>query len=513
MFTPQLYNNILDQEFIQKIDINSITVAGDFLSQQVLANHFLTNSEEVPLYNEYGPTENSVCSSVSKISFPGTIISIGTPIWNTSLYVLDAHGQRVPIGVAGELYIGGAGVARGYLNRPELTSERFITNPFSNDSSDRLYRTGDLVKYLPDGNLVFLGRIDQQVKLRGFRIELGEVANALSGYEQVQDAVVTLHENEHLVGYVALGDEFGSLREGFVLDILEHVKKELPDYMVPSFIVPMDRLPLTPNGKVDRKALPSPDVSKMQLEYVAPYTETQKQLAAIWSELLGVEKIGVHDNFFHLGGHSLLATRLMGKVRQVLGVEIPLKVMFEHPSILTLSEQISNAGASYLPSIVPMPETTELVPSFGQQRLWFIDRLEPGDPKYNMPGGLRLKGELDIKKLEKSISHILERHEVLRTVYHQTSEDTLLQLLPTVSFDIQTDDLSLLSQEDQEKNIIVRLEEEVGKGFDLSKDLMLRARLIRLSDKSHVLLFCMHHIASDGWSMGILIKYFPLNNL
>ena len=483
--------------------LNTIVTGGEALNTNKLKYWFKTGYRLPKLINTYGPTEATVTSTIYEIiNFTDTI---GKPISNTSLYVLDVNRQRVPVGVAGELYIGGAGVARGYLNRPELTAERFVENTFGDDPNDRLYRTGDLVKYLPDGNLVFLGRMDHQVKLRGFRIELGEIENVLSGNGTVQNAVATLHNNEHLVAYVAVGDT-DKLAENFNAELLEYAKGLLPEYMVPSFIVPLDKLPLNANGKVDRKALPDPDVSKMQQEYVAPSTETETVLAGIWEKLLGVERVGLNDNFFHLGGHSLLATRLMGKIREAFNLEIPLKVLFEKPTIKELVKELETAKTSELPPILPVSSSTRSIPSFSQQRLWFIEQLDPGNPKYNMAEGLLLEGSLHTDLLIESITHIVQRHEVLRTVYRQTEQHTVLEVLPAHKFQLPLEDISGLSSKDQHKRIRQRLQQQVEKGFDLTKDLMLRVSLLKLDEASHALLFCMHHIASDGWSIGVLVK-------
>ena len=341
----QLSHATLPPSFLASLEIahwksvGTLIVAGEACSLEQAERW----SEGRAFFNAYGPSEATVCASVYRKP-AGALSSglpIGKPISNTELYVLDRYVRQLPIGIPGELHIGGAGLAREYLNRPELTAERFIQNPLSGDPSERLYKTGDLVKYLPDGNLVFLGRIDMQVKLRGFRIELGEVEDVLSRYEMVQDAVVTLHENSHLVGYVSVGD-IDNLPGDFTDHLLSHAKKHLPDYMVTSFLVPLEVLPLTPNGKVDRKALPSPDVSALQQEYVAPVTATEQQLAGIWEELLGVDKIGIHDNFFHVGGHSLLAMRLVGLLKNK-GITIPIHALFNQPKLKDLAAKIDQA--------------------------------------------------------------------------------------------------------------------------------------------------------------------------
>jgi acyl-coenzyme A synthetase/AMP-(fatty) acid ligase/acyl carrier protein len=323
------------------------------------------HAPETRLINEYGPTETVVGCCVYEVA-RGTIITtavpIGRPIANTQLYVLDRHMNPVPMGVSGELYIGGDGVARGYLNRPELTAERFIADPFSAESGSRLYKTGDLARYLSDGNLEFLGRIDDQVKIRGFRIELGEIEAVLGQHAGVRDAVVLVREDEpgdkRLVAYVvaaadAAAPVFSELRS--------FLSEKLPEYMVPSAYVVVDEIPLTPNGKVDRRALPAPDEARPELEgvYVAPRGELEEAVAGIWAEVLKVERVGIHDNFFELGGHSLLVTQVVSRLRKSLQVELPLRSLFETPTVAELTDtirRVKDSGVEHqAPAIVRVP--------------------------------------------------------------------------------------------------------------------------------------------------------------
>ncbi|MCP3468523.1 non-ribosomal peptide synthetase (plasmid) [Bradyrhizobium sp. CCGUVB23] len=301
------------------------------------------------IVNAYGPTEATVCATVwsCPAGFDGDIVPIGRPIANTRVYLLDGHGAPVPFGAAGELYIGGAGVARGYLNRPELTAARFIASPFV--AGDRLYKTGDLARYLPDGNLEFLGRNDEQVKIRGFRIEPGEIAARLCEHALVREAVVVAREDrsgdKHLVGYVVCAPEAASNGpDGGALAgaLRAHVSAHLPDYMVPSAFVRVAALPLTPNGKLDRQALPAPeDEAYARRSYEPPQGEIETALATLWAELLGLERVGRHDHFFELGGHSLLAVRLLSRLSQALGVELPLRTLFAKPVLADLAREIS----------------------------------------------------------------------------------------------------------------------------------------------------------------------------
>jgi acyl-coenzyme A synthetase/AMP-(fatty) acid ligase/acyl carrier protein len=310
-----------------------------------LCRSFTEKMPQSALINLYGSSEvsaDATCYDTRQQSASTTNVPIGNPIANTRAYILDRHSNPVPIGVPGELHIGGEGLARGYLNRPELTAERFIPDPYSGESGSRLYRSGDLTRYLPDGNIEFLGRIDHQVKIRGFRIELGEIETVLDQHPAVRDAVVSAREgtpgDEQLVAYVVPGSQ----PRGLLTELRGYLQKKLPEYMVPSAFVVLEALPLTPNGKVDRKALPAPDPSGFRAEnsYAEPRTPVEEQLVEIWEEVLGLERVGIHDNFFELGGHSLLATRVVSRVRKVFQVELPLLSLFEEPTVAGLAERI-----------------------------------------------------------------------------------------------------------------------------------------------------------------------------
>ncbi len=326
------------------------------------------------LWNLYGPTETTIWSAIYPVDGEDESIPIGRPIANTQFYLLDQHQQLVPVGICGELYIGGAGLARGYLNQPELTAERFVTNPFHQEKgrivpllTERLYRTGDLARYLPNRNLEYLGRIDHQVKIRGFRIELGEVEAVLGQHPEVQQAVVIAREDvpsdRRLIAYVV-----PKIPHSVSLDDLRRfLRTHLPDYMVPSAFVLLEALPLTPNGKVDRRALPAPDTSRPELEsaFVAPSTPTEEKLATLWVQVLHLDRVSVHDNFFELGGHSLFATQLISKLRQAFEVELPLRALFEAPTIAELSKKIEQAKTSSTDSqesaIVPVARAARRV--------------------------------------------------------------------------------------------------------------------------------------------------------
>ncbi|WP_343073630.1 amino acid adenylation domain-containing protein [Pyxidicoccus fallax] len=460
--------------------------------------------------NAYGPTEATVCATVNT-DVDSQRVSIGKPFHNVRTYVLDALLRPVPVGVPGELFIGGLGLARGYLGRPELTAERFIPNPFASEPGERLYRTGDKARWLADGTLEYLGRIDSQVKLRGFRIELGEVESVLASHPSVREAVVSLREDggngAKLVAYlVAQADE--SLDAAALRSF---AGQKLPEYMVPATFVVLPALPLTSSGKVDRKALPAPDSAlSAGVEYVAPRNETERKLAALWSEVLQVEKVGIHDNFFELGGHSLLVTQISSRIRASLGVDLPLPTLFESSTIEALARAVESVtldtAAPHLPPLRPVERTGALPLSFAQQRLWFLDQLVPDSALYNMPAPLRLEGSLDVAALERSLTELVRRHEVLRTSFPSDAGQPLQVIAPPASMPLDRVDLSALPAEEREAEARRLIEAECRKPFSLARGPLLRALLLKLADTEHVLLLNLHHIVSDGWSMGVLAR-------
>jgi amino acid adenylation domain-containing protein len=456
------------------------------------------------LSNNYGPTECTVVATSGVVEAEGVRTpSIGGPIENTRVYVLDAGLRPLPAGVPGELCIGGAQVARGYLNRPALTAERFVPDPYAAEPGARLYRSGDRVRWLPDGTVEYLGRLDEQVKVRGFRIELSEIEAALRQAPGVADCAVLAREDEtgdrRLAAYVVGGVEAEALRE--------HLRRTLPEHMVPSAFVSLDALPLTANGKLDRKALPAPDFASAEDRYVAPRTPVEEVLAGIWAEVLRLERVGVEDGFFELGGHSLLATRVVSRVRELFGVELPLRALFEGPTVAELAgrvEEMRRAGLPLLPPVVPVRRTGPLPLSFAQERLWFIDRLEPGSAVYNIPSAVRLTGALDRAALERALGEIVRRHEALRTVFAAVDGLPVQVIAPFGGFALPVEDLSGLGEADREAAVRRRGGEEGRRGFDLAAGPLFRASLLRLGDEDHVLLLCMHHILIDQWGMGVL---------
>ncbi|MHA7629651.1 non-ribosomal peptide synthase/polyketide synthase [Corallococcus sp. M7] len=458
------------------------------------------------LLNTYGPTEATVIATFGEVVADGEVPSIGKPLANVRVYVLDPHGQPVPVGVRGELHIGGVGVARGYAGRPGLTAERFIPDAFSSTPGDRLYRTGDVVRWRADGQLDFVGRIDAQVKVRGFRIELGEVENALRAAPAVKDAVVLAREDapgdKRLVAYV-VGDALD------VTALRAYLKQHLPEYMVPAAFVSMETLPLTSNGKVDRKALPAPDAGALRAShaYEAPATPLEEKLAALWSEVLRVPTVGRTDNFFELGGHSLLATQLVARVRAALDMELPLRALFEAPTIAALAERLQRAATgTRLPSLTRTRTEGPQPLSFAQQRLWFLDQLAPDDASYNLPVALRLLGRLDVEALRRAFEALVARHEALRTTFFEEEGQPFQRIHPPAEWVLPVEDLSGLDESTRDAETLRRATREARQPFNLVRGPLLRTSLLRLAEETHVLLVTMHHIVSDGWSMGVLIR-------
>src|ERR687886_738282 len=478
----------------------------------------LAGVDRIRWLNTYGPTETTVIVSVYE---PGTNLltqgvtfelPIGRPIANTQIYLLDNQLQPVPIGVPGEVYIGGAGLARGYLNRPDLTVEKFIPNPFGNAAGGRLYKTGDLARYLSDGNIEYLGRLDDQVKIRGFRIELGEIEAVLSQHPAVDETVVVVREdvpgNKRLVAYLVVNQATAPTMP----QLQQFLKQKLPEYMVPSAYVLLDALPLTPNGKIDRRALPAPDTARPEGEgaYVAPQTPVEEILAGIWADVLGLQQVGIHDNFFELGGHSLLATQLISRLRDSFGVEFPLRGLFESPTVAGLSERLEALRRTALglvaPPLLPGERAGQLLLSFAQARLWFLEQLEPGSYAYNIPAAVRLTGSLHVAALQQSLDEIVQRHEALRTTFAMVNGEPIQVIAPVLALTLPLVDLRELPQAQQEASVERLATEEAMRPFDLAQGPLLRATLLQLGQAEPVLLLVMHHIVSDGWSMGVLIR-------
>jgi amino acid adenylation domain-containing protein len=486
-------------------------LAGEGLPKKIVDQIFdCTQIEKV--WNLYGLSEDTSYTTAALMERgKNSTVTIGRPIANRQLYVLDSQRQPVPRGVIGELYVSGEGLARGYVNRPELTAERFLSNPFSNEPGARMYRTGDLVRYMADGRLECLGRIDHQLKLRGYRIELGEIEAVLGAHPGVKANAVVLREDvageKQLVAYVAPIEESG-ISSG---ELRAYLKTRVPDWMVPSAILLIGQMPMTTNGKVDRKALPAPAAMAVAEErFVAPHTFVQELLAGIWMQVLKLEKAGIHDNFFESGGHSLNATQVISRARNVFHVELHVHDLFASPTIAgmagTIAEKLKDSRKLPPPSMRRIGSSGHAPASFAQQRLWFIDRLESGSAFYNVPVAVRLAGKLEISVLEKCVNEIVRRHEVLRTSFAEVSGQPAQIIVPELSIPVRVDDLTHLSGERREMEVQQRANEDVQRPFRLEQAPLLRVTLFRLAPNEHVLLAIMHHIISDGWSLGVFVR-------
>ncbi|SAK70234.1 non-ribosomal peptide synthetase [Caballeronia calidae] len=419
----------------------------------------------------------------------------------------------MPPGTTGELYIGGAGVARGYLNRADLTAERFLDDPFSHEPGARMYRTGDLARWLPDGNLEFLGRNDHQVKIRGFRIELGEIEAQLASHPAVREAVIIARDDsgsnrsadKRLVAYVTLTADAAGLVETLRI----HLTERLPDYMVPAAFVVLDALPLTPNGKLDRRALPDPQWQDLSA-YVAPRTPLEHTLAQSFASVLGLERVGVSESFFSLGGHSLLATRLISQLRTVLDRELPLRLLFDAPTVAALAQTIEDdAGpgvAHARPPLLAQPRPSHLPLSFAQERLWFLEQLAPGQSTYHIPVAMRLNGSLDVPAFHCALNAIVARHESLRTCLVSNNGRPEQRIAAQLQLALPVTTLAHLVPDERNVELQRRAQAEAQQPFDLEHGPLLRAQLLRLAPEEHVLLFTMHHLISDGWSAGVLVR-------
>jgi amino acid adenylation domain-containing protein len=457
--------------------------------------------------NAYGPTECSGVVTYHRLaadlsSYAGRPVPLGDPVANCRVHVLDGNGEPVPAGVSGELYVGGVQVSRGYLGRPDLTAGRFVPDPFGGEPGARLYRTGDLGWRREDGTLEFQGRDDFQVKVRGFRVEPGEVEARLREHPSVRDAVVVAREDrpgdQRLVAYWVGAGEAEALRR--------HAGERLPDYMVPAAYVRLERLPLTPSGKLDRRALPSPEGDAYARGgYEAPVGETEQALAGIWSEVLGVERVGRRDDFFGLGGHSLLAVRVISRIRQALGVEPALGVLFERPVLMELAEALPSAGRAELPAIGRAERSGPLPLSFAQQRIWFLERLEELGSTYHLSRRLRLRGMLDRGALVRALDRLVARHETLRTTFGLVNGEPEQRIGDAATSRFHLAEHDLAGHEDAPGELGRVLADEAGARFDLERGPLVRGRLVRLGADDHVLLLTLHHVVADGWSMGVLV--------
>ncbi|RLT97984.1 non-ribosomal peptide synthetase [Ketobacter sp.] len=503
--------------------VKVINLAGEALAAS-LVDGLYQHTRVERVYDLYGPSEDTTYSTYT-LREPGKPATIGRPISNTKAYVLNQHGALVAPGLPGELYLAGTGVTRGYRNRDDLTAEKYLPNPFAeSDRFGRMYRTGDLVRYRENGDLEYLGRIDHQVKVRGFRIELGEIQSVINAVADVRDSLVVTKEdaagNKCLVSYlVAPGVDQGAVIEA----VRGAIRSALPEYMLPSAFVVLDAFPLTPNGKIDRAALPEPSVNDLLGDqFVAPRNDAERKMAAIWCTVLKLEKVGVTNNFFELGGHSLLATQCVSRIREAFGVDLPVKLLFTMPTIEALCQQLEavhGAGDLMPPPVTRIDRSGELPLSFAQMRLWFLNQLESGKSEYNistsynMPAAIRLSGNLNVNGLRKAFQQLVARHEALRTSFLIDDGQAVQVIREPADWFMDVRDLRHLDAEEREAEVIRLAEDEATRSFDLvlgplhkaRRIRLMRTRLLQTAADEHVLLLTMHHIISDGWSLGILI--------
>ncbi len=506
-FVPSMFGiliEVLKNRGIKKIvSLKYIFLAGEALSPS-LVRHFRELNSSVRLENLYGPTEGTVYTSGYSLAHwaGGVNVPIGKPLQNVRLYILDKYGRLQPIGIAGELCIGGDGLARGYLNNSELTAERF-NRSYRSNKTNILYKTGDLARWLPDGNIMFVGRIDHQVKVRGFRIELGEIESVLQKHEAVRAAVVTAKEGGYLCAYITVDKEVR------VSQLKEYLAASLPDCMIPLYFIQLEKMPLTPNGKVDRKALPDPDF-KAGEEYALPSGEIEKKLTAIWSEILDIKEdvISADAGFFNLGGHSLKATRMVSMIHRALEVKIPLVEIFKLKTIRELAKYINGAERTSFEDIEPEEKREYYVLSYNQEWLWGIYRQDPQNSAYNMSGGVAWTSRVDPALVEESLRTVMEKHESLRTGFVEIGGKPFQFVVDSPGVPLELVDISSLPEAERERKRRMIYEKEENTPFDLTQPPLFRAVLVKWADEGWDFIYNIHHIVSDGWSLQVLRKDF-----
>lgn len=510
----QQLSEVFSDRGTEDLKLREVITAGEQLQITPAVASLFDRLQECALCNQYGPTESHVATAFrlpeNRSAWP-ILPPIGRPLANMEIFILNATRQPVPIGVAGELHIGGAGLARGYVNRPALTAKQFVAHPFTAERGARLYRTGDLARYRHDGTIEFLGRSDFQVKVRGYRIELGEIETILCRHEALREATVVLREDgsgrKRLAAYLVAKDG----AEPGARELRDFVKQHLPPYMVPATYTLLEALPLTPGGKIDRRALPAPEITPhwADEEYEPPRTQTEELIAKIWSTVLGVERIGRTDNFFELGGHSLLATQVASRVRDVLGVEAPLRDFFETPTVEGLAARYDsehkNRLSTGLASPIEKAVRADAMPlSFSQERMWFLHQLDPESAAYNMGVAFRLEGLLDRDAAERALREIIRRHENLRTTFHSAENGPVSRIAADVDLHVHFVKLNDLPEPERIAGARERAGAEIREPFDLAAGPLFRATVYELDNEDHVILFCMHHIVSDLWTFGVL---------
>ena len=509
---PTLFRAILNEELQpdQFRALRYVLLAGEALLPADVGRWREVFGDRVKLINLYGTSETTMAKFTYEVQ-PGDeknrSVPVGKPMPGARALIVDEDGRACPPGVIGEIYIRTPYRSHGYYKQPELTAEVFIANPFSNDPNDIVYRTGDLGRLLDDGNLELLGRKDQQVKIRGVRVELEEINSLVRGFAGVQDVAVIDRKDtsggNFLCAYIVGDGEFQ-------LDALRaYLQERLPSSMVPSAYVPMEKLPSTMSGKIDRRALPDLKDRPGKGEYVPPRTVTEQMVAEIWANILGLPKISVHDNFFELGGHSLLATQVMIRVRKTMGVELPLRALFDYPTAAEIATYIDSdalQSTGSLPPIIPVSRDRELPLSFAQQRLWFLEQLNPGNPLYHSFHALLINGPLDVRVLELSLNEIIRRHEILHTVFDVIDGRPVQRVEPFTPISLRNMNLSDVPQEERGRALEQLTVDERQRPFDLSCGPLIRALLVVLGEQEHALLLTLPHIVTDGWSIDILYR-------
>ncbi|MCP4152142.1 MAG: amino acid adenylation domain-containing protein, partial [bacterium] len=528
--TSAMFNLLAASDWYSELfcGLETLLVGGDILSHAHI-KRVCTAFPRINVLNGYGPTENTTFSTTFSITAgfwkdaePGKRIPIGSPIPNSYAYIVDKNNIPTAVGIPGELLVAGDGIARGYLNRPELTAEKFIKNSWQDSLSspitnNHLYRTGDLARWLPDGNIDFLGRIDLQVKIRGFRIEPGEVENQLLSHEKIKEAIVTFKrdkdDNNYLTAYYTQNHrDSGSNSPQPLISIAllrDFLSEKLPDYMIPAYFISLEKLPLTPNGKIDKKALPEPgETARIFSEFKAPTNETEKKLATIWQEVLGMKQIGITDNFFEIGGHSLKAINMISQIKKTFQVDLPLAVLFEKPFIADQARYISNAVTSHFTAITAVEKKDFYPVTAAQKRMAALNSLAPESVNYNIPDALLIKGEPSKIYFKEAFQKLITRHESLRTSFHLIDGNTVQRVHSP-----ERTDFRITFSERRTKSSAP--EQETGEAlsnflrpFTLSRAPLMRVELVKLEEQKHIFLFDMHHIICDGESMGILVKEF-----
>lgn len=494
VFVPSMFQAILECSRPDDIrSIQAVMLGGEKLSPK-LVQMCKEMHPQMLVINAYGPTECSVIATYLRDTRPDKPITIGRPVANTSIYIVDQNHQLLPVGVVGEICIGGRGLARGYWKKPELTAEKFVENPAV--PGERMYKTGDLGRWLPDGTIDFVGRIDEQIKVRGYRIEIGEIEAVLLAHEKTNEAVVVAYQDERGDSYLAA--YFTGKAPMEESELRAHLSRELPAYMVPAYLIQLDALPLTPNGKVDRKALPKPDgkPATAGAEYIAPATEVEAKLAAIWENVLGISGVGVMDNFFELGGHSLKAMAVVAHVHREFQTDLLLKQFFAEPTIRGLSRLIENTEHAVVAAIQPAAPQAYYPVSSAQQRMYLLHQLEGAGISYNTPGMIMLEGKLDREQLANALQALVDRHDIFRTSFEMVGDELVQKIHEHV-----TVDLPYVTAEEQQ---IDELFHSFVRPFDLSVPPLLRMSLVQLADERHLLLYDMHHIAADAASVTIV---------